>query len=112
MKGNGFFIQTPDADADPMTSEGIVVFTSSAPPPAAAVGNLVSVIGTVSEFVPGADPPSPPLTEIVGPLTVSVLAGGQPLPAAVTLTARGHCSDRHPSSSSRGTRACGSTSTR
>ena len=33
---NGFFIQTPDAmaDADPNTSEGVFVFTSSAPPSA------------------------------------------------------------------------------
>ena len=89
VKSNGFFIQTPDADADAdsATSEGIAVFTSAAPPAAAAVGNLVSVIGTVSEFIPGADLNSPPLTELVGPLTVGVLAGGQPLPEAVALTA-------------------------
>ena len=33
LKTNGFFIQTPDAnvDANPLTSEGIFVFTSSAP---------------------------------------------------------------------------------
>lgn len=49
---NGFFIQEPDAsvDADPATSEGIFVFTSSAPPAAAAVGNLVQVTGTVTEY--------------------------------------------------------------
>ena len=89
VKSNGFFIQTAeaDADADPLTSEGIAVFTSAAPPAAAVVGNLVSVIGTVSEFIPGADLNSPPLTELVGPLTVGALAGGQPLPAAVALTA-------------------------
>ncbi|HSE98588.1 MAG TPA: hypothetical protein VLD57_10015, partial [Blastocatellia bacterium] len=85
---NGFFIQTPDAevDSDPDTSQGIFVFTSSAPPAAAAVGNLVQVTGTVVEFVAGADPFSPPLTEITGP-TVSVLSTGNPLPAAITLTA-------------------------
>jgi uncharacterized repeat protein (TIGR01451 family) len=89
VKSNGFFIQTPDGDVDgdPLTSQGIVVFTSSAPPPAAVAGNLVSVIGTVTEFIPGADLNSPPLTELGAPLTVSVLATGQPLPAAVTLTA-------------------------
>ena len=44
VKTNGFFIQTPDADvdADPNTSEGVFVFTSSAPPAAAAVGNSSS----------------------------------------------------------------------
>ena len=65
VKSNGFFIQTPDADVDGnrMTSEGIAVFVERAPP-AATVGNRVSVIGTVSEFIPGADPNSPPLTEL------------------------------------------------
>ena len=89
VKSNGFFIQTPDADVDgnPATSEGVAVFTGSAPPPAAVVGNLVSVIGTVSEFIPGADLNSPPLTELGAPLTIGVLATGQALPVAVTLTA-------------------------
>jgi len=88
-KGNAFFIQTPDADVDgdATTSEGIAVFTSSAPPVTAAVGNLVSVTGTISEFIPPQDVNSPPLTEIAGSPTVTVLATGQPLPAAITLTA-------------------------
>jgi hypothetical protein len=88
-KGNGFFVQAPDdeADSDPLTSEGIFVFTSGAPPAAAAVGSLVGVVGVVQEFVPSADPSSPPVTEIVGPPLVSLLASGQTLPAAVTLTA-------------------------
>ena len=87
VKSNGFFVQEPDAsaDADPATSEGIFVFTGSAPPPAAAVGNLVQVTGTVSEFVPAADPFQAPLTELTSP-TVVFLSGGNPLPAAVPLT--------------------------
>ena len=68
------------------TSEGIFVFTSGAPPAAAAVGNLVQVTGTVSEFVPGADPLQPPLTELTSPTTV-LLSTGNPLPAAIPLTA-------------------------
>lgn len=89
VKSNGFFIQEPDAmvDADPATSEGIFVFTSSAPPAAAAVGNLVQVSGVVVEFIPSADPFSPPLTEISGSPSVSVLSMGNPLPAAVPLNA-------------------------
>ena len=69
LRSNGFFLQTPDAttDADPNTSEGIFVFTSSAPPAAAAIGNSVNVTGTVTEFIPASDPTSPPLTEITGP---------------------------------------------
>ncbi len=83
---NGFFIQTPDAlvDADSNTSEGIFVFTSSAPPAAAAVGAYVQVTGTVSEYVP--DPYGPSVTEITAP-TVSVLSTTYPMPMAVTLTA-------------------------
>ncbi len=47
---DGFFIQTPDfrADASTSTSNGIYVFTSSAP--AVAVGDQVDVKGTVTEF--------------------------------------------------------------
>ncbi|MBX7185203.1 MAG: cadherin-like beta sandwich domain-containing protein, partial [Vicinamibacteria bacterium] len=87
VKSNGFFLQEPDAtvDADPLTSEGIFVFTSSAPPAAVALGNKVQVAGTVSEFVPSADPLQPPLTEITGPAVV-LLSAGNPLPAPVTLT--------------------------
>ena len=75
MKSNGFFIQEPDAtvDADPVTSEGIFVFTSGAPPAAAAVGNLVQVTGTISEFVPSQDPLQPPLTELTSPTVVLVV---------------------------------------
>ena len=88
LKSNGFFIQEPDAsiDADPNTSEGIFVFTSSAPPGAAAIGNIVSVGGTVQEFIPSADPFSPPLTELTTP-TVNLLSTGNPLPAPISITA-------------------------
>jgi hypothetical protein len=86
-KSNGLFIQLPDAqaDANPNTSEGIFVFTSSAPAATAAIGNSVQVTGNVSEFK-GGDLNSPPLTEIVAP-AVTVLSTGNPLPAPVTLTA-------------------------
>jgi predicted extracellular nuclease len=88
LRSNGFFIQTPDAsvDSDPNTSEGVFVFTSSAPPAAAVVGNVVNVTGTVSEFSPSTDLGSPPETELTGP-TVSIISTGNPLPAPITLTA-------------------------
>ncbi len=87
-KNNGFFLQTPDAgiDADPNTSEGIFVFTASAPPAAAAIGNFVNISGTVSEFVPSSAPNQPPVTEIVSP-TVASISTGNPLPAPITITA-------------------------
>ena len=87
LKTNGFFIQEPDAsvDADPNTSEGIFVFTSSAPPAAAAIGNLVQVAATIQEFSPSADPPSPPMTELISP-SVVLLSSGNPLPAPIVIT--------------------------
>ncbi len=87
IKSNGFFIQAPESeyDDDPNTSEAIHVFTSSAPPGVAAVGNLVSVLGTVAEYS-GSDPYSPPLTEL-SPLTVTLLSTGNELPAPVVLRA-------------------------
>ncbi len=79
-KTNGFFIQEPDAskDANPATSEGIFVFTSRAP--AVAVGDLVTVKGTASEFFD--------LTQLESSLPgdVTVKSSGNPLPAAITLT--------------------------
>lgn len=82
-KSNGFFIQTAPGleDADPQTSEGLFVFTGSAPPAVAAVGTLVRVNGTVAEFQPDA---GPSLTEISGPAVA--LLGSSPLPSPVALS--------------------------
>jgi predicted extracellular nuclease len=89
LRSNGFFLQTPDAgaDADPNTSEGIFIFTASAPPAATvAIGNSVQVTGTLSEFSPPSDPASPPLTELTSP-SVVLLSTGNALPAPITITA-------------------------
>lgn len=82
---NGFFMQTPDGEADGLaeTSEGIFVFTGG--PPAVAVGDLVHVTGRVVEFTPAADPNQQPLTEISLP-AVQVVSTGHPLPAPTPLT--------------------------
>ena len=50
---NGFFFQDPQPDADDRTSEGVFVFTSSAPAAALQPGTAVTVSGTVSEFRSG-----------------------------------------------------------
>lgn len=86
-KSNGYFIQTPDAEADPNpnTSEGLFVFTSSAPPAAAQPGNLVQVSGTVAEFRSSSDPASPTITELTSPVT-SLISTGNPLPAPIPIT--------------------------
>lgn len=88
VRNNGFFIQMPDAEADanPLTSEGVFVFTSAAPPAAAAVGNRVQVRGEVQEYVPSQDPTQPPLTELGGSPVVTLVSTGHPLPAPVALT--------------------------
>ncbi|MBA3311303.1 MAG: nuclease [Nocardioidaceae bacterium] len=64
VASNRFYMQDPAPDADPATSEGIVVFTGSAP--TVAVGDSVVVDGTVEEFGFG----ELTTTELVGP-TVS-----------------------------------------
>ena len=85
-RSNGFFIQDLEAnyDADPNTSEGVFVFTSSPPPAVAATGSFMTLVGTVSEFVPRADPYQPPTTEIVNSFGVPT-STGVPLPAAIEL---------------------------
>lgn len=90
-RNNGFFIQTPDAqqDANPNTSEGIFVFTSSTPPVAAAIGNSVAVTATVVEFIPSSEPNDPriALTELGSSPVVSLLSSGNIIPTATTLIA-------------------------
>lgn len=77
---NGFFFQDPSPDGDPATSEGLFVFTGSAP--GVAVGDAVEVGGFVTEFRPGgATGDNLTQTELTSPTTV-VLSGGNALPAA------------------------------
>jgi predicted extracellular nuclease len=82
----GFWMQDSQPDADPATSEGVFVFTSSTPK--VAVGDAVTVSGTVSEFVPGGTSSgNQSLTEITRP-TVTVVSSGNAVPAATTVSAR------------------------
>jgi uncharacterized protein len=85
--GNGFFIQTPDADVDgsAQTSEGIYVQTDTAPPAIAAIGNYLMVYGMVQEPVPADDPMQPSRTQIGGTPTITLLSTGNPLPAPTML---------------------------
>ena len=81
----GFWLQDPNADDNPATSEGVFVFTSSAPK--VAVGDSVTVTGTVSEYVPGGTSTgNQSLTEITKP-TVTVLSSGNAVPAATVVDA-------------------------
>ena len=75
--GTGFFIQAAGpGDGDPNTSDGLFVFTGSAP--AVAVGDVVTAKGMVSEFFNQ--------TELDADEVV-VTASGHPLPAPVTFDA-------------------------
>ncbi|MER5471970.1 endonuclease/exonuclease/phosphatase family protein [Streptomyces sp. NPDC002685] len=82
----GFWLQDSAPDADPATSEGVFVFTSSAPK--VAVGDSVTVAGTVSEYVPGgASSGNQSVTEITKP-TVTVVSSGNAVPAATVVDAK------------------------
>ena len=72
---NAFLIQSPpqDDDANPATSEGLYVFTSSAPPSAAALGNLICVTGTLAEFGRTGSPRT--VTELTGPTVTAISTG-------------------------------------
>ncbi|MEU6640029.1 endonuclease/exonuclease/phosphatase family protein [Streptomyces rochei] len=83
----GFWIQDPRPDADPATSEGVFVFTGSTPK-GVAVGDAVTVSGTVSEYVPGGTSSgNQSLTEITRP-TFTAVSSGNEVPAATTISAR------------------------
>jgi predicted extracellular nuclease len=94
VRSNGFFLQDPNPDANDATSEGIFVFTSSAP--SVSVGDSVQVSGSVSEFRPGGSDGLANLTttEIVSP-GVTLVSVGNALPAPVVLGAGGRAIPKH-----------------
>jgi predicted extracellular nuclease len=81
---NGFFLQDPAGDGDPATSDGVFVYTGSAP--SVHVGDRVRVTATVQEFTPASNPSQLSITELGAP-TVEVLGSGEALPAPMELGA-------------------------
>ncbi|RYF95750.1 MAG: hypothetical protein EON95_00255 [Caulobacteraceae bacterium] len=82
--GNAYWIQDPNGDGDRNTSDGVYVFVGAGGLPASiAVGNLVRVSGTVSEFTPAAGDLT--LTEIVSVTSTTLLQAGYGLPDAVVI---------------------------
>ncbi|MEU9075440.1 endonuclease/exonuclease/phosphatase family protein [Kitasatospora sp. NPDC048538] len=81
----GFWIQDPNPDADPATSEGVFVFTGGNP--TVKVGDSVLVSGKVTEYYPSFSGGSQSVTEISGP-AVTVVSSGNPLPAPVVVDTR------------------------
>lgn len=83
VQSGSFFMQEPTPDGNDATSEGILVFTSSAP--AVSVGDSVTVSGTVTEFRPGgASTKNLTTTEITSPI-VNIQSTGNPLPPSVLI---------------------------
>ena len=69
VTGNSFYFQDPAGDGDDATSDAVLVFTGGTPTRfdgmPVAVGDVVEVAGTVTEFYPGGDETNLPTTEIV-----------------------------------------------
>ena len=87
LLNNGFFMQEPNPDSDPSTSEGILVFTSTAP--TVSVGQLVQLTGVVDEYNVGAagnaQTAAHTVTELKTITNLSVLASGQSItPTIIT----------------------------
>jgi hypothetical protein len=83
----GFWFTDSQPDSDPRTSEGLFVFTGSTTPKA-AVGDAVTVTGTVSEYYQ--DDPNNSIyqstTELTGPQW-TISSSENPLPAPTVVTA-------------------------
>jgi hypothetical protein len=90
-RGNGFYMEDAQPDADPATSEGVFVFTSRRP--AVAVGDEVRVTARVSEFRPACSSCSErdaafanlTTTQLDRPSVTEVVASGRELPAPVRI---------------------------
>ena len=87
LRTNGFYMQDPTPDLDPATSDGIFVFTSSAP--TVHVGDRLTVNGRVTEFRPGGSTSANLTTTEIGSPTLTVVSTGNALPAATTIGAGG-----------------------
>ena len=87
LLNNGFFMQDPVGDGDPLTSDGVLVFTSTAP--TVGVGQLIRLTGTVAEFNVGsasnADTLAHKVTEITGPTGITVIGSGTIIPTVISL---------------------------
>lgn len=84
IKTNGFFLQMPVGDGNANTSDGIFVFSAGVPPASVVVGNSLCVSGTVSEFIPAADPNQQSQTELTF-VTITLLSTGNALPAPIVI---------------------------
>ena len=82
VDSNGYYIQDANGDGNSATSDGVFIFTSTAPT-GVAIGDLIQVTGTVTEFVAGTGALS--VTEINSPTALTVVSTGNTLPAPVVI---------------------------
>lgn len=82
VDSNGFYLQDASGDGNVRTSDAIFIFTNSAP--TVAVGDSISVSGTVAEVRPGNNTANLAITQINSPI-VQVLSSGNALPAATMI---------------------------
>ncbi|NES01415.1 MAG: endonuclease [Okeania sp. SIO2F4] len=87
VDSNGFYLQDPTGDSDDATSDGIFVFTGSAP--GVSVGDELQVDGTVSEFTPGGTSTRNLSTTQISSPTITNLSSGNALPDAVIIGSGG-----------------------
>jgi len=88
VTNNSFYMQDLNGDGNAATSDGILVYTGSAP--TVVAGQLVQLQGTVAEFNTGAasnaDTAAHTVTELTGISGISVLSSGNVItPTVVTL---------------------------
>ena len=88
LLNNGFFLQDPVGDGNPATSDGVFVFTSTAP--TVAVGQLIQLTAVVTEFDVSLSTANPaaearPLTELTSPTGITLLGNGSISPTPVSL---------------------------
>lgn len=83
LAANGYYLQDATGDGNTRTSDGVFVFTSSAPT-GVAVGDAITLTARIDEFV-GSDATLLPLTELVPVGAATVVSSGNALPAAVLI---------------------------
>jgi predicted extracellular nuclease len=88
MLPDRFWIQDPSPDTDDATSEGLLVFGSSAAA-AVAVGDAVQLRGRVTEFRPGGDTSANLTTTELTPSAVISVVHGTTLPAPTVVGGAG-----------------------
>ena len=82
LVSNGFYIQDPAGDGNPATSDGVFVFTGSAP--TVSVGDRVRLSATVAEFNAGDSART--VTQLTGMSGLTVISRGNTVaPADMTL---------------------------